>query len=76
MMGYLSRFPTSNDPPRPSSDNRWIEETDAMDEVALLLNGLAKRCRQCNQAARLKYLDKEHRRCPDCRPGEPAIVVA
>lgn len=65
-MGYLTRTPTSNDPPRARSNNPWLEETEMMDEVALILGGYAKRCATCKRPARLKYLD-EDRNCPDCR---------
>ena len=72
-MGYLSRKPTSNDPPpKRQGKSPWLEETDIMDETALLLNGYARRCTKCRLAVRTKHLD-DHERCPDCRPdGTPA----
>lgn len=68
-MGYGTRQPTSNDPPRRSTSSRWLEETELMDETALLLNGYARRCRGCRRATRIRHLDAE-RLCPDCAPGE------
>ena len=66
-MGNLSRQPTSNDPPRPKDGKSpWLEETELVDEVCLLLNGLAKRCVKCKRATRIKHLDSQGR-CPDCR---------
>lgn len=64
-MGYMSRLPNSNEPPR-KQDNPWIEEDDFFDAVALVLNGFAKRCQICKRPIRLKYLD-ENGHCPDCR---------
>jgi hypothetical protein len=66
-MGYLSRQPTSNDPP-PSNEGKspWLEENELVDEVCLLLNGLAKRCVVCKRATRIRHLDSKQR-CPDCR---------
>jgi len=66
-MGYLSNQPTSNDPP-PSNEGKspWLEETELADEICLLLNGDAKRCKKCKRATRIKHLDSEGL-CPDCR---------
>jgi hypothetical protein len=69
-MGYLTRGPTSNDPPPDKADKSpWLEEDDLMDEIALLLSGLAKRCAKCRRSTRTKHL--EQGQCPDCRPGAP-----
>lgn len=68
-MGYMSRQPTSNDRPlpQPSNDkNPWLEENDLLDEVALLLNGSAKKCVECKRTTRVHHLDT-NKRCPDCR---------
>ena len=66
-MGHLSRQPTSNDsPPRPSGKSKWLEDNAFADEVCLLLNGLAKRCKSCKLAVRTKYLN-ENGLCPDCQ---------
>jgi len=64
-MDHLTRKPTSNELSKEKS-NPWIEENLFMDEVALVINGFAKRCTICHRPARLKYLDK-NQRCPDCR---------
>ena len=72
-MGFGSGKPNSNDLPMPpKGDSPWLEENEFVDEVALLLNGLAKRCTKCKRAARIKYLDK-NQHCPDCR--EEALSV-
>lgn len=63
-MGYGTRTPTSNEAQREKS-NPWIEENDCMDEIALLLCGAAKRCRQCRRACRTRHL--QDGLCPDCR---------
>ena len=64
-MGFWSRQPTSNDQSR-TNQNPWLGENEFMDEVALLLNGMAKRCTVCKRSTRLRHLDSnEH--CPDCR---------
>ncbi|HQK63554.1 MAG TPA: hypothetical protein PLF16_00200 [Candidatus Staskawiczbacteria bacterium] len=65
-MGYLSRQPTSNDPPKPEGKSPWLEETELLDEFALLLNGMAKRCQKCKRATRVRHLDADQH-CPDCR---------
>lgn len=65
-MGHLSRLPTSNDPlPKTDGKSGWLEDNDCADEVCLLLNGLARRCKKCELAVRVKYLD-ESGLCPDC----------
>lgn len=70
-MGYLSRQPTSNDSPRPKTGKSpWLGEGEMMDETAMLLNELAKRCVVCNRATHVNYLD-ESQRCPDCKGEEP-----
>jgi len=65
-MGFQTRKPTSNDPPRAKSSNPWIGENNIVDETCLLLNDLAKRCTICKRVIRIKYLD-ENQHCPDCR---------
>ena len=62
-MGYLSRQPNSNDKPK-YSNNPWIQETELMDETALLISGEAERCRECKRACRVKNLTAGL--CPDC----------
>jgi hypothetical protein len=83
-MGYLTKGPTSNDPPRDTrgkrlsvgcEDGRWLEEDDLMDEIALLLSGLAERCATCRRGTRTKHLDHA-RLCPDCRPSDNALPSA
>ena len=66
-MGDLTRQPTSNDSPQPTTGkSRWLEDDDMMDECALLLNGLAQRCTKCQRATHNRHLDA-NQRCPDCR---------
>jgi hypothetical protein len=66
-MGYLSRQPNSNEPPRRTEGkSQWLEETDISDEFALLLSGDAKRCVVCRLAVRKKHLDAKGQ-CPDCQ---------
>lgn len=66
-MGYLSRQPDSNDPPRPKDGKSpWLEETELLDEFALLLEGAAKRCQKCKRATRVRHLNADQL-CPDCR---------
>jgi hypothetical protein len=67
IMGRLSRQPTSNDPPRlKEGKSPWLGNTEFLDEFALLLSGLAKRCRVCTRATHIRHLDT-YQRCPDCR---------
>lgn len=66
-MGLFSRLPTSNNSLKgDEAGNRWLETNEIMDEVALLLAGLAKRCVQCRRATSNKYLDSKQI-CPSCR---------
>lgn len=66
-MGYLSGKPTSNNPPRPTEGKSpWLGESELMDEVALLLDGSAKRCTGCKRATHVRNLDS-NQHCPDCR---------
>jgi hypothetical protein len=58
--------PMTDLPAEHTPGNPYIEQNDIADEVALLLNGFAKRCTKCRRACRLKYLDKAQL-CPDCR---------
>jgi len=65
-MGHLTRTPTSNDPPGATAGKSpYLEETELMDETALLLSGAAMRCSRCRLAVRTQYL--EGGLCPDCR---------
>lgn len=36
-MGFQTRTPTSNDPPKIQGPNRWLGENEIVDEVCLLL---------------------------------------
>lgn len=65
-MGFGTRQPTSNDPPQNTGKSPWLEETDDMDEFALVVNKLAKRCKKCKRFTRTKHLDS-NQHCPDCR---------
>lgn len=61
-------FDPAVDAPRITTPgNPWIEETDMMDAVALVLNGFAKRCTECRRPCRLHHI--EAGKCPDCREG-------
>jgi hypothetical protein len=66
-MGFGTRKPTSNELPH-VEENRWLKTNDCMDEVALLLNDMAKRCISCRRAISNEYLVDG--KCPDCRPGD------
>jgi hypothetical protein len=66
-MGYLTKGPSSNEVRRETSNTSpWLEENELMDEIALLLNGMAKRCVKCRRSTRTNHLDQDQR-CPDCR---------
>lgn len=61
-MGYGTRQPTSNEPP--AMGNPYLD--DRIDEFALILNGLGKRCKgSCGRAIPNKLLTAEGL-CPDC----------
>lgn len=63
-------FDPAVDAPRISTPgNPYIEETDMMDSVALLLNGFAKRCVGCRRPCRTKYLN-QCKQCPDCAKAD------
>lgn len=62
-MGYLSRQPTSNDPPR-KSPRYGPQEPD--DDFSALLNEKAARCRGiCKRVILKQHLVNGE--CPDCR---------
>lgn len=65
-MGYLSRQPTSNDPPQPT-ENPWGGD-ELMDDAALLLNDMARRCVACKRVTRSTFLQEKAGQpyCPDC----------
>ncbi|MDP1689355.1 MAG: hypothetical protein Q8L47_04495 [bacterium] len=65
-MGYMSRLPNSNDAPK-LTDNPYGGD-ELMDDIALLLNDMAKRCTTCKRVVRKKYLKErnEFNYCPDC----------
>ena len=63
-MGYLTRKPTPNEISKVTG-NKWLEDNDIQDEVCLLLNGDARRCKKCRRAIRVKYLSNGL--CPDCQ---------
>lgn len=66
-MGFLSRKPTSNDSPRSiAGKSPWLGDDEFFDEVALFLNGMAKRCVGCKRATNIRHLDSGQH-CPDCR---------
>jgi hypothetical protein len=61
-MGYLSRLPDSNDPPRETWD---YGPQEPLDDFAALLNGLAKRCSGCKRVAMNRHLIDGQ--CPVCK---------
>lgn len=66
-MGWMSRLPDSNDPPRSrEGESPYLEATELADETTLLINGKARRCKKCRRGTRLHYLDTDGH-CPDCR---------
>lgn len=66
-MGYLTRQPTSNDPPRlRESKSPWLGDNELADETVLLLNGIAKRCVVCKRATHTRHLGS-NQHCPDCQ---------
>lgn len=71
-MGFLTRQPDSNDPPR-DRKGRWLDTNDVVDDFFLLVSGRAQPCRDCHKATSNRYLYAG--KCPDCRPGEPPIAV-
>lgn len=61
-MGFLSRQPNSNDPPR---DSWKYGPQEPLDDFAAMLNGLAKRCHDCKRVTMKKYLGTMGL-CPTC----------
>lgn len=70
-MGFMSRKPDSNDPPR-DREGRWLDTDEFADEFFLLVSERAHRCRDCHEATSDRYL--RDGKCPDCRPDEPPIA--
>ncbi len=66
-MGYLSRTPTSNDPPS-TQGNPW-GGNELVDDVALLLNELGEKCAECKRVTHNQFL--HNGLCPDC--GEEPV---
>lgn len=66
-MGYMSRQPTSNNLPQlREGKSPWLGDNELVDEIALLLNDLAKRCKKCKRVTHVRYLDS-NQHCPDCK---------
>lgn len=63
-MGYLTARPTSNDLDSQQQHNPWGGD-ELLDDTALLLGGLGKRCTKCKRVTRNQFLKKGL--CPDCR---------
>lgn len=61
-MGYLSRLPNSNDPPRETWE---YGPQEPLDDFAAALNGLAKRCSGCKRVTMNRHLIDWH--CPVCK---------
>lgn len=68
-MGFCSRLPNSNDPPRPAKSRWGAQPGELMDDVALLLSGLATRCAKCRRVTKNGHLVQsgDQKLCPDCR---------
>jgi hypothetical protein len=66
-MGFGTRTPTSNDPPRPNSSPWGADEY--LDDVALLLNALGARCAGCGRVTKNQHLREElgKKYCPGCK---------
>jgi hypothetical protein len=66
----MSRTPDNgNDPPQDVSKvSPWLElnPEGIADETALLIQGSARRCKECKRATRVKHLN-DAGLCPDCR---------
>ena len=66
-MGYLSRKPTSNDPPRGREENPWGPQDDVRDDISVLLSGEGMRCTTCRRVVLNEFLrwrdDRSY--CPD-----------
>ena len=66
-MGFATRQPTSNEPPRPGQkQSLWLETDECVDAFALKLNGLARNCDMCKRLTSNKHLDQQGK-YPDCR---------
>lgn len=65
-MGFQSRKPNSNDIPVISEGKSpYLKENEFVGERALLIMGMAKRCRRCYLAVRVEYLVGDF--CPECK---------
>jgi len=69
-MGFGSRKPNSNDPPKDLSDNPWMSKDDCLDRVTVLLNGLGSRCSICKRVIMNRHLTCKDGiyYCPDHKP--------
>ncbi len=69
-MGFLSGKPTSNEPKKDSSENPWGSQNSCVDDVAVLLNDMGKRCSVCKRVVLNKYLTsvEDVYYCPDHKP--------
>jgi len=74
-MGHQTRKPTSND--IPSSGNGGLAACEVyngiMDDFAITLNGLGKRCKKCKLVAYHRNLNKEQI-CKTCNSKINKIV--
>ena len=68
-MGHLSRLPNSNDPPKYSS-NPWGSQNPNLDDIAVLLNDMGKRCSVCKRVVLNKHVKEKDGidYCPDDEP--------
>ncbi len=69
-MGFLSRLPNSNDPPKNSSNPWGSKNPEIIDDTAILLNEMGKRCSNsdCKRVVLNAYLKMKGEKyyCPDC----------
>ena len=68
-MGFMTRTPDSNDPPF-QEKNPWGSQNDLLDDTAVLLNNLGRRCCICKRVVLKAHLTCETGRyyCPDDAP--------
>jgi len=68
-MGWGSRLPNSNDPPR-SRSNPWGSKSEVFDDTAVLLSEAGARCCACQRVVLNQHLWLKDglRYCPDHAP--------
>ncbi len=61
-MGFLSRLPNPNEPEK---DTWHYGPQEPHDDISAMLNGLAKRCKECKRVTMNKHLSIMGH-CPEC----------